>query len=100
MGCVWGCVCRGVSWGALGPRSPGVTKGAPKRRKGKGKKEREGKEKRGKKEGVQKREKLEYDENCAIQGGRGVPIFYRNRAPDFFSGPLTKSCILHFFLYF
>ena len=48
-------IIRGVSWGGglWGPRPPGVTKGAPKRRKGKGKKERKRKkkeEKKGKKE--------------------------------------------------
>ena len=38
---------RGVSWGALGPRSPRVTKGVPKKEKGKGKKreKKKGKEK-------------------------------------------------------
>ena len=74
----WSChVTRGVFWGGLwGPRPPGVTKGAPKRKKkGKGKKER--REKRGKKrkrreEREQERKKKErklnqYDERGTMQ---------------------------------
>ena len=46
-------ISRGVSWGrALGPAAPGVTKGAPKLRKRKGKEERERGKEREKKEGT------------------------------------------------
>ena len=45
---------RGVSWGLWGPRPPGVTKRAPKRRKRKVKEERE-KKKRGKERDKERR---------------------------------------------
>ena len=52
-------IFKGVSWGAWEPRPPGVTKEAPKRRKRKGKEEREkgNWERNGKKDGVQERKK-------------------------------------------
>ena len=54
---------RGVSWGAMGPRPPGVTKGAPKKEKKKEWERRERKEKKRQRKGKrkekeQKREKM------------------------------------------
>ena len=49
---------RGVSWGALGARPPGVTKGAPKKRnKGKEEREKKKEEKKDQKKGGDKKEK-------------------------------------------
>ena len=64
---------RGVSWGALGPRPPGLIKGAQKQNKKKERERRERKEKKrkkGKERRGQKGEKIEvnlYNERGTIQ---------------------------------
>ena len=111
-------ISRGISWGRLwGLRPPGITKGVPKKEKGKEEKTKKKEGKKGKtssKNGGQEEQKEKTDSEANQHEERGAfqvrdtPsyfVFCRDRVSDFVWVPQAKECTklckltpkLHFF---